>query len=157
MERFSSVFQPLNTSGQQELTAYFTFFCIFRSYLTTAFCFAFHLFIFRNAFVWLRTTLACTGVVESGVKALVVYRQPSEPEVESGVMGWERVATVATASSQATDLANCMLLELPLAEQSVIIAAYRYHSQPFQNGTWGRYTIMTQRSFDGVVSANVVL
>ena len=90
------------------------------------------------------------------MKALVVYRQSSEETVlESKVMSWERVATVATASSQATDLANCMLIELPVDGNSVIVAAYRYHSQPFQNGTWGRYTIKTQRSVDGMVRVNV--
>ena len=118
-----------------------------------------------------RTILACSGVVEMGVKKLIIYRRTSSDRANWRLQNsaWERVSTVFEAPSDATDLANCMLAEVastPTAPSShvrslrrttssddvtAIIASYRFHTNKFPNGTWGTYSIMSQRSPDGAV------
>jgi hypothetical protein len=150
--------------------------------------------------------LACTEVVESGVKKLVIYRRPDRPvatpptktktsNAAAAIVGgepaewlepssWQRVGTVAEDDLATSDLANCVLFELILDEypkaaapaaaasslaaaatpaaaaafggSSSILASYRHHTQPHKtNGTWGLYSIMSQRSEDGAVRGGV--
>ena len=80
---------------------------------------------------------------------------------------WTEVSTVISATNNQNDLANCMLYQIPESMPSsaanpttttdgIIVAAYRHHINPYGNGTWGQYRIMTKRSRDGLVSAQAL-
>ena len=96
----------------------------------------------------LSTVLACTGRVENGVKELVIYRQFNQSE-------WMEVSTVVSADSTTADLANCMLLQTG-AEDCHIVASFRYHSNPYANGTFAKYSIQTKSSTDGQVTTFIL-